>query len=267
MYNCPMCTEDVPKICDSHFIPHHVYRRSRKMLQEGKTLNYADSKNDTYVLPKELKKYLFCPECEHKLKINGEDYFSEKCLSPVNKVDVAELFKIAKYKLIPIWNEGGNLAPQVSIGPGFANEIKMNDLYYFAISIFWRGTFEWGSNYKPIEINEHTKEAMRLYLYDKETNPLNFRVEIAPAFWTARYGVLFPARKKEKDNFVFSIFSFDFHIDLSRPVTRFSNHNPVSLLASPSLDVKMHNTLSRKHETAVERGKIDKAITWLRKEN
>ncbi len=60
MYNCPMCTKDVPIICDSHFIPRHVYRRSRKILQEGKTLNYADSKNDIYVLSKELKKYLLC---------------------------------------------------------------------------------------------------------------------------------------------------------------------------------------------------------------
>ncbi|MCA5931843.1 hypothetical protein [Pectobacterium versatile] len=237
------------------------------MLSEGKTLNYADSKNDTYILSKELKKYLLCPDCEYKLKINGEDYFAEKCLSPVNKPDVAELLKIAKSKLIPIWNAGGRLAPQISIGPGFASEIEMNDLYYFAISIFWRGTFEWGSNYKPIEINEHTKEEMRLYLFDKEKNPLNYRVDIVPAFWTPRFSVIFPTRKKGKDNFLFSIFSFDFHIDLTRPVTRFSNHTPVALLASPSLDVKMHNAFARKHEAAVERGKIDKNITWLRKEN
>lgn len=267
MFICPMCTENVPKICDSHFIPHHVYRRSRKMLSEQKTLNYADSKNNIYVLPKELKKHLLCPSCEYKLKINGEDYFSKKCLPQTNEVDVAELFKIAKYKLIPIWSTGSNLASQVSIGPGFASEIKMDNLYYFAISIFWRGTFEWGSNYKSIEINENIRERMRLFLYDKDTNSLNFRVEIVPAFWTERFSIVFPARKKEKDNFLFSIFSFDFHIDLSKPVTHLSNHSPVALLASPSLDVKMYNTLSRKHEAAVERGKIDKNVSWLRKEN
>jgi len=267
MYNCPMCTNDVPIILNSHFLPHHVYRRSRKMLSEGKTLNYVDSENNTYVLPRELKKHLLCPDCEHKLKIHGEDYFAEECLSPINKVDAANLFKIAKHKLIPIWDSGGDLAPQVSIGPGFANEIKMDDLYYFAISMFWRGTFDWGSNYKSIEIDDATKEKMRLYLFDKIANPLNFRVEIVPAFWTLRFGVIFPARKKKEDNFLFSIFSFDFHIDLSKPVTRFFNHSPVVLLASPSLDEKMHNTFSKKHETAVERGKIDKSVTWLRKLN
>lgn len=262
-----MCTRDVPKICDSHFIPRHVYRRSRKIMKKGTEINFADSKNNMYVLPKELKKKLLCPECEHKLKINGEDYFSKKCLPPGHKADVAELFKIAAYKLIPLLKAGDNLVSQVSIGTGFANEIEMSDLYYFAISIFWRGTFEWGSNYEPIEISEHIKEAMRLYLFNKEANPLNFRVEIVPAFLTDRFSIVYPARKKEKDNFVFSIFSFDFHIDLSRAVSRFSNHNPVYLLASPSFDVKMYNTLSRKYEGVVERGRIEKNLTWLRKEN
>ncbi len=264
MYNCPMCTKGVQEIRDSHFIPHHVYRRLRKMLGCGKTLNYANSINDTYILPKELKKHLLCPECEHKLKINGEDYFSEKCLPPANKVDVAELFKVAKYKLYPTWNAGGKLAPQVSIGIGFTSEIKMDDLYYFAISIFWRGTFEWDSHYIPIEINENVKEEMRLYLHDKDNNPLNYRIEIVPALWTQRFSILFPARKIEKDTFVFSILSFDFHIDLAKPVTRFFSHTPVTFLASPALDTKMYATLSKKNETTTEKGKIDKSLTWLK---
>lgn len=266
MHNCPMCTLNVPTLRDSHFIPHHVYRRSRKMVAEGKTLNFADSENNTYTLPKEIKKHLLCPCCEHKLKINGEDYFADNCLSPLRKESVAKLLKVAKFKLIPLWNSGGNLAPQVSIGPGFSNEIKMEDLYYFAISIFWRGTFEWDSHYKPIEIDEKVKEEMRLYLYDKEANPLNYQVEVAPAFWTPRFSIIFPTRKKGKDRYLFSIFSFDFHIDLSKPKKRFFDQSPVTLLASPSLDVQVHNAFARKHGAAVERGKIDKTITWLRKD-
>lgn len=263
MHKCQMCNFDVAHICDSHFIPQHVYRRARHIAMQGRSINYIDSRNDAYVLGKELKRHLLCAECEHQLKINGEDYFSKNCLPPADKSDVAKLFKLACSKLLPLWNDGGELAADISIGPGFASEIQMEALYYFAISIFWRGTFEWGSNYRPIEIDKRVKEEMRLYLFDKKSYPLNYQIEVVPAFWTPRFSVVFPTRIKPRGCFLFSIFSFDFYVNLTKVVSRFNDCPPITLLASPSRDWSLYLVLTEKHGDAIGRGKIIKNATWL----
>lgn len=263
MYHCPMCNQNVSKICDSHFIPHHVYRRLRGMLAPERTLNYADSKNDTYILARELKKHLFCTDCEHKLKINGEDYFAEQCMPPINELDMPDALKIAQAKLIPLYHSLARTCSHVSIGPGFANGINMEDLYYFAISIFWRGTFEWDGKYIPIEIDMQTKEEMRLFLLDRDANPLSYQIDVAPVFFTERYQVTLPTKIKRRNSLFFSILYLDFHIDLDKPVGRHSKSSPIKLLVSPSLEKEIHKLFSNKHQILVERGKVDKSISWL----
>lgn len=263
MIECPMCKLTVSQVCKSHFIPQHVYRRFRRMVEEGNKLNYIDSKFDTYVLPMELTRNLLCSKCELKLKVNGEDYFSEMCLPKTDKSDVSKLYKILYKKLIPVWNASGKLAPQISIGQGFSDGIDIDKLYYFAISMFWRGTFEWKQHYIPIRIQDELKEKIRLYLYDKDKHPLNFKVEVVPAFWSLRFGAIFPAEKKQDGQFFFSISSFDFHLDLSKAVKPFFYHSPITILASPSLDSKAYKVFIKKHNGSTERGKVKKELSWL----
>ncbi|SIP87993.1 hypothetical protein [Aeromonas hydrophila] len=263
MYHCPMCNKDVAKVCDSHFIPHHVYRRFRAMLKPGKTLNYGDSNNDTYILPRELKKHLFCRDCEHKLKINGEDYFAEKCMPSIDEeFDMPEALKIAQAKMIPLYHSLAKTCNHVSIGPGFTNGINMEDLYYFAISIFWRGTFEWDGKYNSVKIDMQTKEEMRLFLLDRNANPLSYEVEVAPVFFTERYQLTFPTKIKKNNSLFFSILFLDFHINLDKPASKHSKNSPIKLLASPSLDNAVHRLFSKKHRELVERGKVDKNVSW-----
>ncbi|EEZ6118380.1 TPA: hypothetical protein SHY07_003589 [Escherichia coli] len=260
-----MCREEVDKLEDSHLFPKQVYRRARNMVAEGKNLNITDKDGNTYILSKEVKSYLLCKDCEGKLSRYGENYYARMCLPPLNRADVSKFFKIAKGKVIPFWNSANlapKIAPNVSIGSGFLQGIDVDSIYYFAISILWRATFDVWNGYLPIKINEEVKEELRAYLLDPENNDLSYKVEIAPSFWFPRFGNLFPVETKRPNFYFFSIFEFDFYIDLTAKVRKLSNNVALHVLADPYRCKYAYEALKKTIVKAKSRGKVDKTISW-----
>ncbi|CRJ41876.1 hypothetical protein EU766_20725 [Salmonella enterica subsp. enterica serovar Typhimurium] len=262
---CPMCREEVDKLEDSHFLPKQIYRRARNMVAEGKNLNMTDKEGNTFILSKEVKSYLLCKDCEGKLSKYGENSYARMCLPPLNRADVSKFFKIAKGKVIPFWNNASldpRIAPNVSIGSGFLQGIDVDSIYYLAISILWRATFDVWNGCIPIKINEEAKEELRAYLLDPVNNDLSYKVEIAPSFWIQRYGTFFPVETKRPKFYFFSIFEFDFYIDLTTRVKKLSNNVPLHVLADPYRCKYAYEALKRTIVKAKPRGKVDKTISW-----
>ncbi|EFO1599799.1 hypothetical protein DWS26_23725 [Escherichia coli] len=262
---CPMCRKEVDKLEDSHFFPKQVYRRARNMVAKGKNLNMIDKDGNSYILSKEVKSYLLCKDCEGKLSRYGENYYARMCLPPLNRVDVPKFFKIAIGKLIPFWYSASldlKRVPSVSIGSGFLQGIDVDSIYYFAISILWRATFDVWNGYLPIKINEDVKEELRAYLLDPENNDLSYKVEIAPSFWFSRFGVIFPVETKRPNFYFFSIFDFDFYINLTAKVRKLSNNVALHVLADSYRSQYAYAALKRIIENAKERGNVNKTISW-----
>ncbi|MDE8740375.1 hypothetical protein PZA20_00830 [Pectobacterium polaris] len=257
---CSMCLELVESLELSHFIPKLVYRRMRKMLAPEHDLNMADNKKKTFKLSREIKNELFCKGCEDKLNKNGERYFANICLPVPGRDGVGHFTEIAHAKVIPLWNNTGGY--NITLGSGFLPGIDMNKIYYFAISIFWRGSFNVWNNYEPLNIDEPTRERMRLFLLNPEKNKIPYRVYIAPSFWKPKYGTLLPVFIPRRKHYLFSILWLDFYLFLNNKTEQLSGL-PISLMANQKLCIESFGYLKKTIVEATPCGNVNPKVSWL----
>lgn len=257
---CSMCMKSVQSLELSHFIPKLVYRRMRKMLAPKHDLNMADNNKNTFKIFREIKTELFCQGCEDKLNKNGERYFANTCLPVPGGDGVGHFTKISHAKIIHLLNSTGGY--NITLGSGFLPGIDMNKIYYFAISIFWRGSFNVWNNYDSLNIDDVTRERMRLFLLNPEENKIPYRVYIAPSFWKLKYGTLLPVFIPRRKHYLFSILWLDFYLDLNNKTEQLSGL-PISLMANQKLCLESFGYLKKTITEATPRGNVNPKVSWL----
>jgi len=150
---CKLCLQE-RDLQDSHWIPASFYRRIKKT---ENTDPLVLTPNLVIATSKQIRDYVFCAECEHRLNVGGEQY----------------VFSIsAEGKTFPIVDK---LRPHRSTGLGpflrySAREtgIDAKKLGYFAVSMLWRGAVHrWKTIDRQINqtaVGSHMEEMRRFLM-------------------------------------------------------------------------------------------------------
>lgn len=215
---CALCGPDnreVRVLRQSHFLPKAVYRYlNLSKAKDTKLLLRTPEKNRVFSMGKQITQALLCDTCEGRMSVKGEDYYSKMML----RIDVKNELPSRAYKilfeiLIPLWKTPGNGYGQnliLSIGSNSLRSIDSQQLYHFAIGMFWKASFNDWEHCSAIPLEPSLIEDMRKYLLGG-SYLTGYIVRIVPSFWRARFGVTFPNLLQGKP--FFSVQQFDFYLE------------------------------------------------------
>ncbi|WP_153230179.1 hypothetical protein [Alcaligenes faecalis] len=193
-------------------MPQSVYRSYRGLLAPGTALRMIQDSR-IFNLGKEISQYLLCDDCEGLFSKNGEDYFAKNML-PSKQNPIPEFLNILKICLIPNWNNMFSYSPHyglTSLGlSGVLVPVNSKAIFYFAISIFWRGGISGWKGYSTIEYDEGLMDKMRSFLLG-EGSLSGYFLRVVPSFWREKYGFVLPCIFK--GNPFFSIGMCDFYLE------------------------------------------------------
>src|ERR1035437_3103718 len=125
---CRLCLEEHP-LCDSHLLPKSMFRILRSP-QDKNPNPIVAGEGYFYPTSKQLSDYLLCEGCEQRFRRLGEDWVMANCYRDDQTFRIREILQAA----IPL---SGNKEIRVYSGASLP-ELRMDDLVYFAISVFWR---------------------------------------------------------------------------------------------------------------------------------
>lgn len=162
----------------------------------------------TFKVGKEITQYLLCESCEGKLSKNGEDYFARVAMPVPEAQSPPLLFRLLHVSLIPLWNRMGAL--RFSLGSSLILQVDSKSIFYFAISMFWRGGLEGWKGYKHVRYEDGLMELMRNFLLGRGKFP-GYIVRVLPSFWAEKYSAVLPL--KHKGIPFFSIYMYDFYLE------------------------------------------------------
>ena len=103
---------------------------------------------------------------------------------------------------------------RLSLAPGFFRTVDSKRLFYFAISMFWRGGLEGWPGYKPVAYSNGLMEAMRNVLLGQGSLS-GYVVRVVPSFFAEKWGAVLPLETRGK--YFFNVFLFDFYLEEVRP--------------------------------------------------
>lgn len=217
---CALC-EQWSVLKKSHFIPSSVYREISSITKEGHNQIIAH-RDEAKPLFKDITQFLLCTKCEQLFSSFGENYIL-KLYKRDRELNIPKILKI----YLPLIDNNTNL--QVINHTGDIND----DMFtYFAISIFWRGVFDW-PNYDKIHLNKKIQDEMREYLLFK-TPFKSFKIISLPIYKVDAYNVIFPkpyTRNKifGGDFFYFTIMCHCFILVENEPLNSYAKRNSIIL--------------------------------------
>jgi len=166
------------------------------------------TKGTSFKIGRQITQHLLCEKCELRFSKNGEDYFAKVAMPTAGQDIPPFLFRILRLSLIPLWNKMG--AVRLSLGSGLYPEINSHALYYYALSMFWRGGVPGWSNYQQIEYENGLMDAMKDFLLNGNYIE-NYFIRVIPSFWTDRYSFVMPRYRKGIP--FFNAYMFDFYLE------------------------------------------------------
>lgn len=207
---CELCELHYDSLEDSHYIPKSVYRTM--MHSRSGSNNYILSFGKSYPLPIQVTRPLLCKNCEGKFSKKGEDFFARHLLWR----RASELPSF--YKQITAMLMRSKFPKGYSFGASFLSESTSLSLCYFAMSIVWRASFDWGK-VKEVVLDPSLKEELRMYLLGLGNYPKGYIVRVSPIVDCVdiqqpylsqgkMMGVVFPMALK--GGVVFRILKYDF---------------------------------------------------------
>jgi hypothetical protein len=125
---CRLCLEE-HLLCDSHLLPKSMFRILRSPLDKNPNPIVA-GEGYYYPTSKQLSDYLLCEGCEQRFRRLGEDWVMANCYRDEQTFRIREILQSA----VPL---SDNKEIRIYSGASIT-ELRMDDLVYFAISVFWR---------------------------------------------------------------------------------------------------------------------------------
>lgn len=168
-----------------------------------------------FKLGPEITQYLLCECCERRLSENGENYFAKFAVPKSGDTAPPALYRILYKSLLPLWNRMGAL--RFSLGSRFFLTVESDRIFYFAISMFWRGGLDGWRGYQPVIYDNGLMEAMRNFLLGRGCLS-GYIVRVVPSFWADKYGAVLPLKHRGKP--FFSISMYDFYLEKLSEGTR-----------------------------------------------
>lgn len=129
-------------------------------------MQIKNDKNDLFNINGHITQHLLCYRCEQEFSIKGENGLGQEMRLESGEIPPI-LKKIKGY-------------PEV-FSPARVKDIKSFDLYYFALSMLWRGCQEGWPGYKTLSVSESLLSSIHDYLNPKVSSvgyPKNVLVEI-----------------------------------------------------------------------------------------
>ena len=155
---CALCQKH-GGLCLSHLLPKALYRWIQRSTAGQKNANavHVTAKQAT-TKSFQIAEYLLCPECEERLRVGGEDWvlangFRGTGSFPIHSVlaGATPFAKLTQASIIDARAIAG---------------IDLQQLAYFALSVFWRaGACQWNAldHYSQISLGPY-QETLRQYL-------------------------------------------------------------------------------------------------------
>lgn len=203
---CALCGHDRP-LKNSHFAPKHAYRRFGGMAAPGTSV-MRSSKGKIFNSDRQITQNLLCGECECRFSMNGENYFAEIAMPSADQKTPPLLFRILRVTLIPAWNRMG--VSRFSLGGGLYPEINSKAIYYYAISLFWRGGLDGWRDYEKMKYTDELNEMMKNFLLGGDYIS-GYIIRVIPSFWRQKYGFVLPVYRKNVP--FFSMYMYDFYLE------------------------------------------------------
>jgi len=179
---CPLCTEEVKELQESHYISAGVYRIA------GRDCHPVVMTPEIFLsTSKQLKDYLLCSDCEQLLSKKGEDYVIPLLWRGGNNFPLQDLLKSTK----PLgFGRNGSL---VFSGPIVG--IETDKLAYFALSMFWKASVHsWKTLNGQVvssSLRSH-EEAVRKFLSGESGFPSGILIKVSVCSDPLSQGVVFP---------------------------------------------------------------------------
>lgn len=226
---CELC-EKTKLLQKSHFLPKSIYKAMGRAARKGTNLIIRDNNGDAYPIAQQITRHFLCSTCEDLLNKGGEEYFVEAGVHP-KKLTLSEIMEIGKAT--------GNQFTEDDFGPpevfqelvksvrniyqqdkdglklkaSFFSNIDSQKLYYFAISMIWKGGHDVWLKYKPLTIESVSLKKMAEYLTHDSAQFPAVKVTVAPTIKYQTSVTVLPV--KISDGVIyFSILFYDFFIQL-----------------------------------------------------
>ena len=130
---CKLCLKDKIDLQNSHFLPAGIYRRLRDD-KEANPNPWMITNKKSIQTSWQMTAPLLCRCCEQRLSKNGENWVLANCLQKDGRFPLAAIL--------------GSRTPDIASGTTATKiyyaskipEIDVSALFYFGISIFWRGS-------------------------------------------------------------------------------------------------------------------------------
>lgn len=225
------------------------------------------SGGNAFKLGRQITQYLLCACCETLFSKNGEDYFADVAMQRPGEIPPV-LLRVLSVNLNPLRHKMPYR--RFSLGGGlFDGErgegIDSKSIYYFAISVFWRGGLDGWRLHRKVEYEDGVLDAMGRFLLGGAYVP-GYVVRVIPSMFYYKWGFVLPFYRKGVP--FFNIGSFDFYLEKrsSRTVLRGAPVNvpilyTVDFLESISSHSEMTGAIRSSKKTKALDGKDD-LINW-----
>jgi len=195
---CALCGPDIPGtriLRQSHFLPKAIYRYFNRFKAEGtKLLIRTKEEGKVFSLGTQAVQALLCDECEGLMSAKGEDYYLSQMLKiDINAKTQSPVYQTLLFNLIPLWRPINEHFPGaiLSLGSNHLPAIESQQLYHFAIGMFWKATFSGWKHCPVMPMEPSVVEQMRRFLRGGEFLQ-DHVVRIVPSFWKSKFAVVFP---------------------------------------------------------------------------
>lgn len=225
------------------------------------------SEGNAFKLGRQITQDLLCSCCETRLSKNGEDYFADVAMQGPGQIPPL-LLRVLSVNLNPLRHKipyhrfslGGGL-----FDTGRGKDIHSKSIYYFAISLFWRGGLDGWRFHRKVEYEDGLLDAMGQFLMGGDYVS-GYIVRVIPSMFHYKWGFVLPFYRKGVP--FFNIGSFDFYLEkrTSRTVMRGAPIDvpilyTVDVLESISSYFEMTGAIKSAEKTKALDGKDD-LISW-----
>jgi len=137
-------------------MPAGAYKLARNGGQQALVMMTS---TNTFTSTKETQTYMLCASCEDRFSRNGEAYTLSKLQVSKRDFPLRTLLRSAPNALL-----ANDPKSSTSVYAGTeVSGLDVEQLEYFALSVFWRGALEGWPRYKPIKLDQY-REELRQYL-------------------------------------------------------------------------------------------------------
>ena len=250
MEKCKLCSKKVKNLQKSHFIPKSIYRNMEQIKANGYGIMLG-ANGILMPLSQQITNSHLCKACEDLFSKNGEKCFAEKALPKKFKKETPP--EILKY-LTKIYANNKDMAYFGKII--FDNKYLNENLFYFAVSVFWRGILDW-TNYNSLVIPSEVEKDMRSYLLYKKT-PTSFKIKIDLST-KEFYSVLFPIQITP-NTYIFNIYWYIFTLEAKNS----ANSTPIKFGRNMAISDYLSYKINNMYCSTEKKGKKPTDLSWIK---